>query len=162
MWFPCDFQYILFSIWHIWNHINTTIETHLLSFYGRSDLVLVVSWKQHTSNVEMYGSLRKANEEKFAVLRLRRVGQWIHHSKKYRNNFFSGSKQSELLTGEYAYRLYWSNHARQVSSRHRGDSSFDARHKQMKIILLWDSTGRSAKVKKVSTHVWLVITNTIN
>ena len=34
--------------------------------------------------------------------------------------------------------------------------------KQMKIILLWDSTGRSAKVKKVSTHVLAVITNTIN
>ena len=29
-----------------------------------------------------------------------------------------------------------------------------------KIILLWDSTGRSAKVKKVSTHVLAVITNT--
>ena len=32
----------------------------------------------------------------------------------------------------------------------------------MKKILLWDSTGRSAKVKKVSTHVLAVITYTIN
>ena len=32
----------------------------------------------------------------------------------------------------------------------------------MKIILLWDSTGRSAKVKKVSTHVLAVITNTLH
>ena len=42
-----------------------------------------------------------------------------------------------------------------------GGSSFDARYKQMKIIFLWDSTGRPAKVKKASTHVLAVITNTI-
>ena len=34
--------------------------------------------------------------------------------------------------------------------------------KQMKIILLYDTTGRSAKEKKVSTHVLTVITKTLN